>query len=154
MADFWTDRDWRINRMMWRFNRPGGFGERTWRYDEAPRAMREVIHRRTALEENEEGLVVYFHDAETWTLLTSERLIGKTKGTGFNMELRAIKDVMPDLYEGMMDADGNIRRRPVEKLNIASQQGSHRVCIEGPVKSGPYVGLWNAILMVMRASRR
>ena len=147
MGRFWTDRDWRINRIMWRFNRSGGFGKETWQYDNAPREMLKIIHRKISLDDHEVGLVVYFHDSGTWTLLTSDRLTGETNQSAFNADLRTISEFRPDRMRGV---DGNIEERPIETVTVKANCKSYTVSIEGPFKSAPLVGLWNAVLMAMR----
>src|SRR5262249_26489333 len=97
MTGFWTDRGWRIDRMMRQFRRWGGFGNETWPYGELPGASGKLIHDRGALEEDEVGLVAYIHSADTWTLLTSDRLVGTTSGTAFNIALREISEARPEL---------------------------------------------------------
>src|SRR5215467_5162748 len=118
MGCFWSDRDWRINRIMWRFNRSGGFGKETWPYDHAPKEIMKIIHGKISLDDHEVDLVVYFRDPGTWTLLTSDRLIGETNGSAFNADLRTISKIRPDLCKGTLGADGNIRKRPIETLTI------------------------------------
>lgn len=150
MGRFWTDRNWRINRIMWRFNRSGGFGKETWQYDSAPREMMKIIHGKISLDDHEVGLVVYFHDSGTWTLLTSDRLIGETNRSAFNAVLRTISAFRPDFFDGMRDAHGNIEERPIETVTLKANCKSYTLSIEGPFKSAPLLGLWNAVLMAMR----
>jgi hypothetical protein len=147
MGRFWTDRDWRINRIMWRFNRSGGFGKKTWQYANAPREMMKIIHRKISLDDHETGLVVYFQDPGTWTLLTSDRLIGETNRRAFNANLRTISKFRADF---LRDAEGGIKERPIETVTVKSNCRSCTVSIEGPFKSAPHLGLRNVILMAMR----
>ena len=150
MGGFWTDRDWRINRIMRRFNRSGGFGKETWQYENAPREMIIIIHGKISLDDHEVGLVVYFHDSGTWTLLTSDRLIGETNRSPFNAVLRTISKFRPDFFDGMRDADGNIEEKRIETVTIKANCESYTVSIEGPFKSALLLGLWNVVLMAMR----
>ena len=150
------DREWRINRMMRQFNRWGGVGKETWLYDDASQEIREVIRGKVSLDDREVGLVAYFHDPGTWTLLTSDRLIGETKSAGFDVDLQAIRRIapdwvrIPDMCKGMLDADGNVRERPIETFIVEADQKTYTVSIEGPFKSLPHLGLWNATLIAMR----
>ena len=50
----------------------------------------------------------------------------------------------------MRDADGNIEERPIETVTVKANCKSYTVSIEGPFKSAPLLGLWNAVLMAMR----
>ena len=149
MGRFWSDRDWRINRIMWRFNRSGGFGKETWQYDNAPRQMMKIIHGKISLDHDEVGLIVYFRDPGTWTLLTTDRLIGETDGSAFNADLRTISEFRPDFFDGMRDADGSIEERPIETVTVKANCKSYTMSIEGPFKSAPLLGLWNVVLMAM-----
>jgi hypothetical protein len=139
--------------MRW-FNRWGGFGNETWPYNGAPPKIRQIIDGRISLDDNEVGLVLYFHDPGTWTLLTSDRLIGEANGSGVNAQLRTITkiewDFTPDHYKHMLDGDGNIRKRPIEPLTIEAHRKTCTVSIEGPFKSGPHLGLFNAVLHLPR----
>jgi len=153
MNGFWTDRAWRIDRMMWRFKRSGGFGKETWPYDDAPREIREIIHRSISLNDHEVVLVVYFRDPSTWTLLTSDRLIGEAIGSGINEDLRAITDIRSDVRKGMLGVDGKVRQRSIETLTVEAGTKSYTVSIEGPFKSGPQLGLLNAVLMLIRTNQ-
>jgi hypothetical protein len=141
------DRNWRINRIVWRFNRSGGFGKETWKYDNAPGEMMNIIHGKISLDDHEVGLVVYFHDPGTWTLLTSDRLIGETNRSPFNAHLRTISKFRADFSR---DADGNIEERPIETVTVKANCKSYAVSIEGPFKSAPHLGLQNVVLTAMR----
>jgi hypothetical protein len=150
MGRFWTDPDWRIYRIMRRFNRSGGFGEETWPYDDAPPEIMKIIRGKISLNDHEVGLIVYFRDPGTWTLLTSDRLIGETNGSAINADFRTISEIRSDLVcKDMLDADGNVRNRPIETLTVKADCKSYIVSIEGPFKSAPHLGLWNAVLMAM-----
>ncbi len=124
MGHFWTDRHWRINRIMWRFNRSGGFGKQTWLYDNAPLEVMKIIHEKISLDDDEVGLVIYFHDSGTWTLLTSDRLIGETNRNAFNTDLRTISEFRPDLFNGKRDANGNIEEKRVETVTVERIAGA------------------------------
>jgi hypothetical protein len=132
---------------MWRFNRSGGFGKETWQYANVPREMMKIIHGKISLDDHEVGLVVYFHDPGTWTLLTSDRLIGETNRSAFNANLRTISKLRSNY---LRDADGNIEERSVETVTVKANCKSYTVSFEGPFKSAPLLGLRNAVLMAMR----
>jgi hypothetical protein len=160
MTGFWTDRGMRIDRMMWRFQRSGGFGNETGPYDALPAAIKALIHEMAALETDEVGLVAYFHSDDTWTLLTSDRLVGRTNGSAFNMRLEAIHGARseilatPEGRRSLIEARGNFKGRSVEILLVRSGQQIHNVSIEGPWKSRPSIGLQNVLLMLMRSRAR
>jgi hypothetical protein len=55
------------------------------------------------------------------------------------------KTVTPEVVNrGMRDADGNIEERPIETVTVKANCKSYTVSIEGPFKSAPLLGLWNA----------
>jgi hypothetical protein len=129
-------------------------------YAVLPPAIKALIHEMAALETDEVGLVAYFHSADTWTLVTSDRLVGRTDGTAFNMRLEAIDEARPEVLatpggrRSLIESRGNYKGKLLEILLVRSGQQTHNVSIEGPWKSGPFLGLQNVLLMLRRSRAR
>ncbi len=154
MSDFWADRDWRINRMIWKFNRSGSYGDRTWAYEDTDEEIKKFFHEHVKLRENEIEIIVYFENVNIWTLLTSDRIIGRNSGEEFDIELNSITRIEPNFHGRAMNVDGSFKSTLIETLKAHTDQKTYTMCIEGPMKSGPHIGLWNVILMVMDMKAR
>jgi hypothetical protein len=119
MGRFWTDRNWRINRIMWRFKRSGGFSREIWPCDSVPTELMKIIR----------GKIL------SMTMKWARRLFPRCRhldatDTGpahrrdqrrrIHADLRTISEIRPDLCKGTTDADGNIRNRT---MNVYDQSG-------------------------------
>lgn len=139
-------------RLIWKFRRSGGEGHSTKFFASFATEVQTLLLRQAEVADEEIPAIASFTDNANWMLLTSHRLLWSEEGNRKQADLAEIEWVRAGRDGGRAKFPDNPRFKDMPPPRLAVRTKSGEVSV--PCEPGrPFFGLWNALLLVARASR-
>jgi len=132
------------DRLVWRFKKSGGEGAFSKAFQSFSEQVQETIRHEAEVSENEAPAILCYLSEDTWTLLTSERIVWRVEARTNSVDLKRVADATVE--SGALLRAGGMKE--LSSLTLLESDGTrHQIELEpGP----PFSGFWNAIKAASR----
>ena len=140
------DTQFRVERLMRVYHNAGGeVTESTKPFDSWPEHVRSSLAAEVGLARDEVPLLAFVADAQTWTVVTLDRIAWKHGGGVHQVSIRSLKSA--SIPEGDAATSSPEAKRSMRLLKVVTADGTEAIVEFEPGK--PFFGFWNLVKMMI-----